>query len=363
MLRLAPELDPARDARDWLAAGMKQCGLHGRLPELYRCELVEDPHEALRSRCDAAIGCAGHLGMLTELVMARWGGAAKLQEWDVIARDIDALRNRMQDELPVWGRLLLAAIDHLAWAKQDAPRRTLTVCREEIERVAEHWLPIVGELDQRDTLLELVQACDQLTSLPNLAAWMLRILVPTNVRYNQQLVFLTNLPAQWRKSLRSLLCNSWNQPFESFRHQLIAVLAPLVQNPIVGLKWLDRLETRCRPTLHRFGALITMLASQCGAGREVPPHEVLHERLIEFLTAISKKRYPNRCRQWMRGAHPRDRSGRTELLMFCLQESITMRQLTDVLASSTRQDLAQFLAPAGSAPLHLICLAYHAFWA
>ena len=338
MLRLTPEIDPSRDARDWLVAGMKQCGLRRRLPELYRCELLEDPQEALRGRCDEAIRCTGHSGLLTELVIARWGGAAKLQKWEVIAGDLDLLRSRVQDESPVWGRLLLAAIDYLAWTRQDEPRQTLTACRQEIEQVAEHWLPIAGELDQRDVLLELVEACDQMK-------------------------FLTNLPVEWRKSLRSLLANSWNQPFESCRRQLIEVLAALVQNPVVGLEWLDRLEARCRPALHRFGTLVIMLAAQRGVGQEVPPNEVLRERLIEFLIGLSKKRYPSRWLRWMQPANRRDRSGRLELLMFCLQESVTMRHMTDLLASGVRQDLAQFLIPANSAPLHLICLAYQAFWA
>ncbi len=338
MLRLTPEIDPSRDAREWLVAGMKQCGLRRRLPELYRCELLEDPQEALRSRCDEAIRCTGHSGLLAELVIARWGGAAKLQKWEVIAGDLDLLRSRVQDESPVWGRLLLAAIDHLAWARQDEPRQTLAACRQEIEQVAEHCLPLAGELDQRDVLLELVEACDQMK-------------------------FLTNLPVEWRKSLRSLLANSWNQPFESCRRQLIEVLAALVQNPVVGLEWLDRLEARCRPALNRFGTLVIMLAGQRGVGQEVPPNEVLRERLIEFLIGLSKKRYPSRWLRWLQPANRRDRSGRLELLMFCLQESVTMRHMTDLLASGVRQDLAQFLIPANSAPLHLICLAYQAFWA
>ena len=249
-----------------------------------------------------------------------------------------SLRSRMQDESPIWGRLLLAAIDHLAWAKQEGPERTLAACREEIEQVAEHCLPIAGELDQRDVLLELVQACDQLA-------------------------IMTNLPAEWRKSLRLLLSNSWNQPFENFRHQLIEVLAPLVQNPLVGMEWLDRLEARCRPALHRFGTLIVTLAGECGVGVETPPLEDLCDRLATFMIAASKDKYPSRWRRWMPAAERRDRSGRLELLMFCLQECITMRLLMDLLASSERQDLAQFLVPAGSAPLHLICLAYQAFWA
>ncbi len=338
MLRLTPEIDPARDARDWLVAGLKQCGLRGRLPELYRCEVIEDPQEALRSRCDAAIGCSGHPGLLIELVIARWGGAAKLQKWEVIAQDLETLRGRMQDESAVWGRLLLAAIDYLAWAKRDESRRTLTACREEIERVAEHFPPLAGELNQRDILLELVQACDQLTHL-------------------------TNLPVQWRKSLQSLLATSWNHPFQGFRRQLIEVLAPLVQNPIVGLEWLDRLEARCSPALHRFGTLVVTLAGECGVGQQAPAIDVLYERLVTFLLAASKGKHSMRWRRWAPADRQRDRSGRVELLMFCLQECVTMRLVMDLLASSGRQDLAQFLPPAGNAPLHLICLAYQAFWA
>jgi len=308
------------------------------LPELYRCELLDDAYEALRTRCDEAIRCSGHLGLLTELVIARWGGAAKLEKWEVIAQDLADLRSRMQDESPAWGRMLLAATDYLAWAKQDGPRQALMACREELEQVAEHWLPIAGELDQRDILLELVQACDQLP-------------------------YLTNLPAEWRKSLRSLLCRSWNQRLEGFRDGLIEILAPLVQNPIVGMEWLERLEARCSPALHRFATLIITLASACGVGQESPPPEVLHDRLVDFLLAASRGRRSGKWQQWAAAKQQRDRSGRVELLMFCLQESITMRQLMDLLAVSGRQDLAQFLPPANSAPLHLICLAYQAFWA
>ena len=228
MLRVAPEIDPARDARDWLIAGMKQCGLCGRLPELYRCELIEDPQEVLRPRCDETIRCSGNHGQLVEVVTARWKGAAKLEKWEVIGQDLESLRGRLQDESPAWGPLLLAAIDNLAWAKVDEARQTLAACRKEIEQVAEHWPPLAGAVDQRDVLLGLVQACEQLK-------------------------VLTNLPAEWRKSLRALIRSSWNQPFEMFRRQLIDVLMPLVRNPLVGMEWLDRLDARCRPALQHFG--------------------------------------------------------------------------------------------------------------
>jgi hypothetical protein len=338
MLRLSPELDSARDARDWLLAGLKQFGLRGRLAELYRCELVDDPGEALSPRCDAALQSSGHAGLLTELVIARWGAATRLMKWECIGEDLDALRGRLQDDSAVWGRLLLAAIDQLAWAPRGRCEETYLDCLQEVEQVAEHSMPIATELNDRDNLRELVQSCEQLKGL-------------------------TNLPLEWRKSLRSLLMLSWNQPLGGFRHSLLEVLAPLVQNPIVGMEWLDRLQARCAPAMHRLGALIVMLAGESGVGRETPSNDYLRVRLIEFLIAISKKNYPERWKRWMRSARQCDRSGRLELLMFCLQESVTMRQMTDLLASGVRQDLAQFLTPAGSAPLHFICLAYLAFWA
>jgi hypothetical protein len=338
MLRLTPEIDPLRDPRDWLVAGLKRCGLRGRLPELYRCEVADDPHEALSPRCQAAINCSGHLGLLTELVIARWGGAAKLRKWELIAQDLQALRGRLQDESSIWGRLLLAAIDRLAWATSDGPQETLAKCVAEVEQVAEHLPHIAAELNQRDSLRELVEACDQLK-------------------------LLTNLPLEWRKSLRSLLLASWNEPLEGFRHALLEVLAPLVHNPLVGLEWLDRLEARCRPAFHRFGTLIVMLAGESGVGQDDTPPDVLLNRLVAFLVAASKCKPVGWWQRWGQAKLARDRSGREELLMFCLQESVTMTILTDVLATSERKDLAKFLAPAGNAPLHLICLAYLAFWA
>jgi hypothetical protein len=337
MRRLTPEIEPALDPRDWLLAGIKQFGLRGRLPEIYRCELLDDPSEALSSRCEAVLLCSGHLGLLTELVIARWGGAARLRQWEAIGADLKAFRGRMQDEPAAWGRLLLAAIDQLAWAPQGRNHETFLACLAEVEEVAEHSLAIAAELNQRDNLGDLVQACEKLKSV--------------------------NLPLEWRKSLRLLLSHSWNEPLEKYRHRLLGVLAPLVQNPILGLEWLDKLETQCSPAFHRLGTLIVMLANECRIGTDVRPHEDLRARLIEFLIANSKGHYPERWSRWIRSAHQRDRSGRLELLMFCLQENLTMQQMCDLLASGVREDLAKFLAPAGSASLHFICLAYQAFWA
>jgi hypothetical protein len=106
-----------------------------------------------------------------------------------------------------------------------------------------------------------------------------------------------------------------------------------------------------------------MLAGESGVGQEDTPPDVLLNRLVAFLVAGSKCKPVGRWQRWRQAKLARDRSGREELLMFCLQESVTMTVLTDVLATSERQDLAKFLAPDGNAPLHLICLAYLAFWA
>ena len=115
-------------------AGMKRSGLRGRLPELYRCELLEDPLEALRERCEAAIHCPGRLGLLPELIMVRWVGAAKpgRSGGGHSQPRPRPLAGPSARELLLWGRLLLAS---LGWSKRVCPA-TLTACCKEVANMS-----------------------------------------------------------------------------------------------------------------------------------------------------------------------------------------------------------------------------------
>ena len=95
-----------------------------------------------------------------------------------------------------------------------------------------------------------------------------------------------------------------------------------MKNPIAGLEWLDRLTVFCGPALNQLGVPVNMLAREGGVGLKVPPSEVLRNRLVEFLYAVSKRRYSGRWLRWIPEQQNLDRSGRIELLMFCLQESV-----------------------------------------
>jgi hypothetical protein len=338
LLRIDGQLDPKLDRRDWLMAGMTRCGLTGRLTELYRCELAEDPAEALHERWARALHSSGQPGLLAHLVAARWGAAAKLAKWEIITSDLGELRGRLHEETPIWGHLLLLAIDHLAWAKQPACDAAMAECRKEIEQLAEHWPPIAGELNQRDALGELVDACDRLANV-------------------------ATLPKEWRKALRALLLRCWNVPLENFRGELIDVLFGLVQNPIIGMRWLDQVEAHCRPALQYFANLCFMFANDCGVGRQAPMAEELLDRLTAFVAAAAQRMaYPARWKKWLSTAQFEVGFGRKDLLFFCLQESITVRQLIDCVAASSRQELFPFLQQANNGPLHIVCLAYLAFW-
>ena len=81
-------------------------------------------------------------------------GAAKLEKWEVIRRDLGPFRGRVLNEPSLWGRLLLAAIDLLAWSKEEFARQTLTACRKEVEHVAEQFQPLAAELNQRNHLFD-----------------------------------------------------------------------------------------------------------------------------------------------------------------------------------------------------------------
>jgi hypothetical protein len=338
LLRLHPQFDETRDACQWLVAGMMNLGLRGRLLELYMQDIADDPHEGVGRRCKTLLGINSAPGRLADLLTARWKAAGKLEVHTIIVDDAAQLRGRFHNDPAVWGRLLLTAIDILVWADEPELQTFLQEARREVEQIAEEVTRLTPELDRRDTLMELVASTELLRQV-------------------------MTVPAPWRHALRLLIRNSWNEPLEAIRPRLMAVLAPLVQNPIRGIEWLDALETRCRPALHYLGQLAAALARQTGADRMNVPGPTLHQRFLDYsvLLYFGKGKLPSRWQKLVR--EPRDRTGRVELLVFCLQERITAKHLMHVLAASPRADFVELLRPAQSAVLHYICLANLAFWA
>jgi DnaJ domain len=124
LLALAPELDPGCSPRDWLVDGLLATGLSGRLRELYRREVADDPSEALGTRFERLLASPGPAAVLADLLEGRWQVAGRLQDWRVIRLDVDAQRGRfLREDEDLWSRLLLAAVDQLAWGDDEAGRR------------------------------------------------------------------------------------------------------------------------------------------------------------------------------------------------------------------------------------------------
>ena len=156
LLTLAPELDSIRTASDWLVSGLRANGGTGQLRELYRRELAGHPDLAGdESDSELLIHLAGTPQVL-DLASWLWLAAARLQRWAWILSDIAALRKRVSDENPErWVRLLLTAVDHLAWAKSKDVRQQTALYWREIQRHEEFHLRLGTELDRIEQLLNL----------------------------------------------------------------------------------------------------------------------------------------------------------------------------------------------------------------
>ena len=98
-----PELDADRDPCDWLAHGMRASLLTGPLAELYGRELEQRPAEALTVRCADLLDCAASPSALADLIASRCRAAGKIDQFDIIAEDLEFLRNWfLPDAEEIW---------------------------------------------------------------------------------------------------------------------------------------------------------------------------------------------------------------------------------------------------------------------
>jgi hypothetical protein len=231
LLVLDPQLDVQRGPCAWLFAGIRQTGLRGRLLELYAAAIEDDPEEALSPRCAKLLACPSPGDRVVDFAVRRWrvlGGQAR---WGAIAADLKALRTYLHDDPRGWACLLLAAVDQLAWAESPEVRGFVEDCRREAERAAGDDFALHSSLGRCDFLVELASGLRSY-----IGSW--------------------GITPEGAAALRGLLCAGWNWPSDAVRPQLLAFLAPLVQDPARGLIVLDRLRTRVPLAFHQLCAVI-----------------------------------------------------------------------------------------------------------
>jgi hypothetical protein len=336
LLQVAPEADPDRDPRDWLAAGLRRLGPGGRLLTLYRAELADDPREVLSDRSNELFDSSTPQKLLAELAIDRWRAADTIQRHDVICRDLEKLRPIIGEANDVlWARLLMGAMDQLAWNPQPEIVRFVEQCRAEVERIAEHQAILGSEVNHRDLLFDLVKGWG-----PALGS--------------------ATIPDDWLRSLRELLKTAWNRPTDTVRPRLISLLTPLVRVPSYGLQWLDELE-KCAPVLHHFGRVIEAFFHETHPERPRRELAEVHGKLVEFLGRFRIPLFNGKSPKSPGGKN--GPIGREHLLTFCAQASITAAELVTVISASNRVNIATLMAPACDPPFQYLCLAYQAFWA
>lgn len=323
---LAPEVDPDGSPRAWLLRAMAVADGPTPWRELYRRELLENPWEASSDQCRRLLETETRCGVLFDLVRLRWQGASRLPEIGrIIDEDLTLLRERFRFETESWLRLLIAAIEQLAWSDNLAARDLLRSCHVEIERSGNALQRLAGELDKLDFLYELADA------------WRL---------FRRQ----THAPL-W---LVQLIPISWNHPVEEYQSLLACILGNATADPSSALRSLD-LALTCGSAI--LAQLSTVLLT---ARRMLPPPP--EPRSAETLRAITDDflDYETDWRSYL--------SFRDDLLHFCIEENIAPELVAEVMLqrSAGRSFSVQGRLAATIArdwPLRLVCLANRLCWA
>lgn len=111
-----PDLDAERIPCDWLVEALLANRLCGPPLELYRYEVANNRNEVLSQRCDHLLDCNAMPASMADLLDFRWRALSYLRRWDRIVADLPRVREKTAyDDEETWARLLLLAMDQLAW--------------------------------------------------------------------------------------------------------------------------------------------------------------------------------------------------------------------------------------------------------
>lgn len=280
LLRCSPELDPTAAPCDWLARGLRGGGWGGPCHELYHREIDRDPAEALRERFTHVLEAPAPLPVLTEWLSWRWQAAGLRCAWSTIIADIERFRPRFTADLgdDRWPRLLMLALDQLAWGSDDRAVPATAQLTAEVEarmHLRDHF-----ELHRLDVLRETA------------ATWQA-------LRQSGELT-----PA-----LLDLVPLSWTRPSAELRLRLQAVLLKLLADPIEALEVFDRLRVAAPLVFAELALLLERVSHEPPAlePTTTPPEELAWQAVAFVTEEIASDYVP-----------PRE-----QLLRFCVREMVT----------------------------------------
>ena len=327
MLALSPQLDAIRDRRDWLAASLKKSGLYGPAMELYAREIQGDPAEALHSRCEELLKCDCPPIQLANFASLRWDAAGVLGHWEIVPKDLNALRERIfHADLGAWTRLLLSAAESLLWQSSPQADSIGRNCRKEADEYSEEHQNLENEFYRCDVLLGLA------------SGW-------------KRLGQGTGLPVGLAQQIRELLREGWLRPFGAVRPKLMSFWRPLVRNPRHALAHLDLLYRISPPAVQNLHAQVEAVYHRQHDFSAPRDRVAVAESLRNFYGHFSGVSY---------------QKFRNQVLFFCVKHQIGMadfmEQSWEVMSQMHLQssDLPERMHK--DLPLHCLILACLAFW-
>jgi hypothetical protein len=310
LLSISPHLDDGRSPLDWLATGLKESNLAGPLRELYRREIIAEPEEALGRRFTELLQHHARPGTLADMLQWRWQAARKHVpglDWaaqDIIVQDLELFWPRMStssglsiQEEESWVRLLLLAVDYLAWSHDAPHRETLERCLKEIHSLDHLHTRLSGSLDRLDLLLDLSTTWRRLTE-------------DRSERPNVLEIILDLTPSIWNGDLPEL------------RSLLLDCLEQIARNPLQALQSLDFLRQNCSGALSQFGQLLSSFEQSIEPPADPRSPEQILSLVERFLDMVNWRNYT---------------TSRGEFLTFLLREAISPEQMAESLDS--RADL------------------------
>jgi hypothetical protein len=307
LLAVAPEVDPLRAPADWLIAGLRVRGVVGPLRELLHRELEETPSLALDLGCTQLLQTRTRPALLLDFLEWRWHAAGRLEKWETIGVDLDALRGRfIAEEEESWARLLLLATDQLAWARAEKHRSRFRHCVHELEQLIHLHARLGDEMDRLDFLQILANA------------WHAQ-----GERAENDLPLLRLLQLQ----LLRLIPLSWSRPFSDIHPLLDQFLATIVEQPAVALRGFDRVQEHAGAVLTQYGR--ALLQYQYAQNKNAPDDEC-SEALALLVAEFLEGSYCGRYDKF-----------RVRLVDFCLREQVSPSAVAQLIESRQMHSLYQ----------------------
>jgi hypothetical protein len=319
----APQVDSRHGPCHWLTEGLRLSRLEGRLRELYRRELASNPQEAASERCGALLRLEAPVGAVADLAKWRWRALGQIGRWDLLLADLPVLRPRIvYDAEETWGRLLLAAIDQLAWSEAPQAQQAAVVCRQELDSMNHLHGALDRELDRLDLLWEVA------------AGW-------------RRLRVAVAVPRHWS----DLVPLSWTRDYARIRPKLLPVLKEIAQDPFRALGLMDEMARHSAASVAQLGFTIEAYR------HAEEQYEYDRRSDQDRATLVGRFIHSHDCSNY--------RTVRREVLRFCLVETIeplAFAQIADALTQhlASRGSWQDLLADDG--PLRYVYSGYRAFW-